>query len=85
MLTDVSVQAAVAVQAVHSKNSPQACSRQRVLTKHTRDCYSVHATGSHTSDATSTLLDYWKLRDELYCDGDLVLYGPRVVLSIGFR
>ncbi|XP_037781990.1 uncharacterized protein K02A2.6-like [Penaeus monodon] len=28
----------------------------------------------------STLRPYWKIRNELYNDGDLVLYGPRVVV-----
>ena len=32
-------------------------------------------------DLHSTLLLYWKLREYLYCDDNLVLYGPCVVIS----
>ncbi|XP_037773205.1 uncharacterized protein LOC119568859 [Penaeus monodon] len=33
----------------------------------------------------STLCPYWKIRNELYKDGDLVLYGPRVVVPASLR
>ncbi|XP_037779411.1 uncharacterized protein LOC119575951 [Penaeus monodon] len=33
----------------------------------------------------STLRPYWKIRNELYNDGDLVLYGPRVVVPASLR
>ncbi|XP_063591351.1 uncharacterized protein LOC134768457 [Penaeus indicus] len=33
----------------------------------------------------SALRPYWKIRNELYNDGDLVLYGPRVVVPASLR
>ena len=36
-------------------------------------------------DLQSTLLPYWKLREDLYCDCNLVLYGPRVVMPVTLR
>ncbi|XP_037784643.1 uncharacterized protein LOC119580605 [Penaeus monodon] len=39
------------------------------------DCYNL----------PNTLRPYWKIRNELYNDGDLVLYGPRVVVPASLR
>lgn len=36
-------------------------------------------------DLHNSLLPYWKIRDELYADGDLVLYGVRVVVPAALR
>ena len=33
----------------------------------------------------NSLLPYWKLRDSLYADGDLVLYGTRIVVPAALR
>ena len=33
----------------------------------------------------TVLRPYWKIRDDLYCDGDLVLYGKRVVVPAPLR
>ena len=40
-----------------------------------RDRYDLH----------NTLRPYWKIREALYCDGDLVLYGARVVVPASLR
>lgn len=44
-----------------------------------------HGFPRHRYGLHITLLDYWKIRDELYCDGDLVLYGPRIVVPAASR
>ncbi|XP_064105993.1 uncharacterized protein LOC135215363 [Macrobrachium nipponense] len=36
-------------------------------------------------DLHNSLLPYWKLREDLYADGDLVLYGARVVVPAALR
>ena len=36
-------------------------------------------------DLHSIFLPYWKLQEDLYCDGTLLLYGPRVVISATLR
>ena len=33
----------------------------------------------------SSALPYWKLRDSLYADGELVLYGPRIIIPAALR
>ena len=40
---------------------------------------------SHQYSLHNDLLPYWKLRDALYTDGDLVLYGSRVVVPTAIR
>ena len=40
---------------------------------------------THRYDLHNSLLDFWKIRDELYCDGDLVLCGPRIVVPAASR
>ena len=44
-----------------------------------------HGFPSHRYDLHNSLLDYWKIRGELYCDGDLVLYGPSIVVPAALR
>lgn len=36
----------------------------------------------HQYNFHNTLLSYWKILDELYADGDLFLYGARVVVPV---
>lgn len=36
-------------------------------------------------DLHASALPYWKLRDSLYTDGELVLYGPRIVIPAALR
>ncbi|XP_064116656.1 uncharacterized protein K02A2.6-like [Macrobrachium nipponense] len=36
-------------------------------------------------DLHASALPYWKLRDNLYADGGLVLYGPRIVIPAALR
>ncbi|XP_064085391.1 uncharacterized protein K02A2.6-like [Macrobrachium nipponense] len=36
-------------------------------------------------DLHTSALPYWKLRDNLYADGELVLYGPRIVIPAALR
>ena len=36
-------------------------------------------------DLHKSVLPYWKLRDNLYSDGELVLYGQRIVVPTAFR
>ncbi|XP_064122505.1 uncharacterized protein K02A2.6-like [Macrobrachium nipponense] len=36
-------------------------------------------------DLHASALPYWKLRDNLYADGELVLYGPRIVIPAALR
>lgn len=98
MLTDCSVQAAVAVRAVRSlaetDASPTTTDTQLEdlqRAAHNDETYVKllecvrHGFPSHRYDLHNTILDYWKIRDELYCDGDLVLYGPRVVVPAALR
>ena len=40
---------------------------------------------SNRYDLHNSLLPYWKLRDNLYADGELVLYGARVVVPAALR
>ena len=40
---------------------------------------------SNRYNLNSSLLSYWKLRDCLYANGKLVLYGQRIVLPIAHR
>lgn len=96
MLADVSVQAAVTVRAVHSlataEEQPtdmqledlQQAARADETYVRLLECVR-HGFPRHRYDLHNSLLDYWKLREELYCDGDLVLYGPRVVVPAALR
>ncbi|MEL6606359.1 MAG: RNase H-like domain-containing protein, partial [Cyanobacteria bacterium J06614_10] len=36
-------------------------------------------------DLHASALPYWKLRDNLYADGELVLYGSRIIIPSAFR
>ncbi|XP_042891228.1 uncharacterized protein K02A2.6-like [Penaeus japonicus] len=36
-------------------------------------------------DLHNSLHPYWKIRDDFYCDGNLVLYGARMVIPIALR
>ena len=36
-------------------------------------------------DLHASALPYWKLRDSLYADGELVLYGSRIVIPAALR
>ena len=36
-------------------------------------------------DLHASALPYWKLRDSLYADGELVLYGPRIIVPAALR
>ncbi|XP_042883428.1 uncharacterized protein LOC122260291 [Penaeus japonicus] len=36
-------------------------------------------------DLQNSLRPYWKIRDDLYCDGNLVLYGARMVIPTALR
>lgn len=40
---------------------------------------------SHRYDLRNSLLDYWKIRDELYSGGDLVLYRQRIIVPAALR
>ncbi|XP_045120473.1 uncharacterized protein LOC123509916 [Portunus trituberculatus] len=40
---------------------------------------------SNRYELHSSLLPYWKLRDHLYADGELVLYGQRIVVPVALR
>lgn len=40
---------------------------------------------SNRYDLHRSVLPYWKLRDSLYADGELVLYGQRIVVPMAFR
>ncbi|XP_064081491.1 uncharacterized protein K02A2.6-like [Macrobrachium nipponense] len=40
---------------------------------------------SNRYDLHNSLLPYWKIRDELYADGDLVLFGARVIVPATLR
>lgn len=40
---------------------------------------------SHRYDLHNAVLPYWKLRDSLYADGELVLYGQRIVVPPALR
>ncbi|XP_045112533.1 uncharacterized protein LOC123505380 [Portunus trituberculatus] len=99
MLVDVSAHAAVTVRAIYSlassDDSQPATSdvqleelQQAARTDETYirllNCVR-NGFPCHRYDLHSTLLDYWKIRDELYCDGDLVLYGPRIVVPAASR
>ncbi|XP_045133033.1 uncharacterized protein LOC123517147 [Portunus trituberculatus] len=99
MLVDVSAHEAVAVRAIHSLASPddsqpattdvQLEELQRAACTDETYIRLLHCVRngfpSHRYDLHTTLLDYWKIRDELYCDGDLVLYGPRIVVPVASR
>lgn len=39
----------------------------------------------HKSEVEPQLRPYWKMRDRLAVDGDLVLYGPRIIVPSGLR
>ncbi|XP_050709713.1 uncharacterized protein LOC126994436 [Eriocheir sinensis] len=98
MLSDISVKAAVTLRAIQTLAEPntQATTDDRRMEElqqaarddeaYTRllDCVR-NGFPSHRYDLHPSLLPYWKLRDELYCDGDLVLYGPRVVVPATLR
>lgn len=98
VLADTSVQAAVAVRVVRTlaeadapptttdtqlEDLQQAARTDQTYVK-LLECVR-HGFPSHRYDLHNSLLDYWKIRDELYCDGDLVLYGPRVVVPAALR
>ncbi|XP_064088414.1 uncharacterized protein LOC135202892 [Macrobrachium nipponense] len=40
---------------------------------------------SHRYDLHNDILPYWKIREELYTDDDLVLYGARIVVPSAMR
>lgn len=40
---------------------------------------------SNRYELHSSLLPYWKIRDQLYADGELVLYGQRIVVPAALR
>ena len=98
MLNDVSVRDYVAVRAVHTLVDPEIQSsnadvhleeiQQAARTDETYlrllECVR-HGFPSNRYNLDATLLDYWKIRDELYCDGDLILYGPRIVIPASLR
>ena len=44
-----------------------------------------HGFPSNLYDLNNSLLPYWKLCDDLYCDGDLVFYKARVVVPAALR
>ena len=49
-----------------------------------RDCVTA-GFPSNRDSLHKSLLPYWKLRDELYADGDLVLYGARIIIPTALR
>ena len=92
MLSNVSAHLAVAVRAVHSLASPDTQATTDMQLQEIRQAARTDKTyvwllnsgcnrfPTHRHDLHNSLLDFWKIRDELYCDGDLVLYGPRIVV-----
>lgn len=96
MLADVSVQAAVTLRAVHSLTTAEGQSTDLQLQELQQAARADETYARllecvrkgfprHRYDLHNSLLDYWKLREELYSDGDLVLYGPRVIVPAALR
>ncbi|XP_064121730.1 uncharacterized protein K02A2.6-like [Macrobrachium nipponense] len=66
-----------------SLNIPDALSRAPVSHPTPED--EIAGFPSNKCDLLNSLLPYWKIRDELYADGDLVLYGARVIVPATLR
>lgn len=94
MLADVSAGVAATVRVVHSLTHSTTSDIQLKKLQHItpandtyvrlRECV-PHRVPGHQYDLHNTLLDFWKICKELYCDGDLVLYGPRIVVPAASR
>ena len=98
ILHDISVRDVVTLRAVRSLASPdeqhptgdvklgelQQAARNDEAYVRLLECVR-HGFPTHRYDLHNSLLPFWKIRDELYCDGDLVLYGPRVVVPAALR
>lgn len=95
--TACSVRSVVTLQAVESLTRPEAAEQEDLaleelqqaarddpayteLLKCTRQGFP-----SDRYDLHNTVRPYWKLREDLYSDGDLVLYGARVVVPAALR
>ncbi|XP_037803641.1 uncharacterized protein LOC119598091 [Penaeus monodon] len=76
---DTSVKIAI-LHAVKSVQASDAIDEQRI--SYGRNCSGFP---NDRYKLPSTLRPYWKIRNELYNDGDLVLYGPRVVVPASLR
>ena len=83
MLSNVSAHLAVVVRAVHSLASPD--TQQATTDMQLQELQQAATSSPHIVMSFTTLLDFWKIGDKLYCNGDLVFYGSCIVVPAAPR